>query len=382
MQTKPIIITFAILSAILTGCGNKADEKAMESIVINPLMDTNGDPVTMGDPFILHASNGKFYMYGTTDYTFLDFRVYESDDLANWTYKGKCFDPQDGTWTTDVFWAPEVYERDGRFYMLHSSNWKNNPNNELENFRLGVAVADEPTGPFLEMYEDPIFDPGYPIIDANLYFADDGKIYLYYSRCCYKHPVESELSAKLRAEGKAKEVQESWIYGVEVKPDLSGTVGEPKLLLCPPEKLSDPQSSWEDLSALAGEGEAIRRWNEGSFLFKHGDTYYMMYSTNYWRGKHYAVGYATADNPMGPFKKAANNPVLQKDGDVYCTGHNMVLTMPNGDLYCVYHGRTAKTDSITGDAKRVAFIDKMEILSDGRLVVHGPTTGQQTIKLE
>ena len=377
MTSKQTTISTLILGLILIGCTNVIEH--MESTVTNPLMDTEGNPVTMGDPFILHASNGKFYMYGTTDYTFMDFRVYESVDLAHWIYRGKCFEPQDSTWTTNVFWAPEVYEREGKYYMLHSSNWKENPTNELENFRLGVAVSDSPLGPFKEMYDKPIFDPGYPIIDANLYFSEDGKIYLYYSRCCYKHPVESELADKLKAEGRAKEVEESWIYGVEIKADLSGVIGEPKLLLCPPKQLTDPQSSWEDLSALAGEGEAIRRWNEGSFLFKHGDTYYMMYSTNYWRGKHYAVGYATADNPMGPFKKAANNPVLQKDGEVYCTGHNMVLTMPNGDMYCVYHGRTTETDSLTGDAKRVAFIDKLEILPDGRLEVHGPTTMPQTI---
>ena len=358
---------------------------SMVPTIQNPLMDDEGNPVTMGDPFILRASDGKFYMYGTTDYTFLDFRVYESNDLSTWHYVGKCFEPSDDNWTTDVFWAPEVYERGGKYYMLHSSNWKHNPNHEEENFRLGVAVADKPTGPFREMYKKPIFDPGYPIIDANLYFETDGRVFLYYSRCCYKHPVKSELSAKLKKEGRASEVQESWIYGVELKPDLSGVIGKPKLLLCPPKKLGDPQSRWEDLSALAGEGEAIRRWNEGSFLFKHDDTYYMMYSTNYWRGKHYAVGYATSKSPMGPFTKAANNPVLEKNteqgGDVYCTGHNMVLTMPDGDMYCVYHGRTAKTDSITGDAKRVAFIDKMEILEDGTLVVHGPTTYPQTIQL-
>ena len=381
MTRQPSIVIALLIGLVFAGCVSKSTE-SMESTVTNPLMDTDGNPVTMGDPFILHASDGKFYMYGTTDYTFMDYRVYESEDLAHWTYKGKCFEPQDNTWTTDMFWAPEVYENDGKFYMLHSSNWKDNPNKELENFRLGVAVSDSPLGPFVEMSDSPIFDPGYPIIDANLYFAEDGKIYLYYSRCCYKHPVESELSAKLRAEGRAKEVEESWIYGVELKPDLSGVIGEPVLLLCPPKTLDDPQSSWEDLSALAGEGEAIRRWNEGSFLFKHGDTYYMMYSTNYWRGKHYAVGYATSKDPLGPFTKSEHNPVLQKDGDVYCTGHNMVLTMPNGDMYCVYHGRTAKTDSVTGDSKRVAFIDKIEIHDDGRLEVHGPTTLPQTIVIK
>ena len=152
-------------------------------------------------------------------------------------------------------------------------------------------------------------------------------------------------------------------------------------MLQPPLTLSDPQSKWENNSANAGEGEAIRRWNEGSYIFKYGDKYYMMYSCNYWKGQYYAVGYATSDNPLGPFVKAPENPILErnndKGGDVYCTGHNMVVTLDNGDMYCVYHGRTAESDSITGDAKRVAFIDKMEITPDGHLVVHGPTTTPQ-----
>mgnify|MGYP002449193364 CR=1 FL=1 len=39
----------------------------------------------------------------------------------------------------------------------------------------------------------------------------------------------------------------------------------------------------------------------------------MLYSANFFGGKNYAVGYATSQNPLGPFTKAANNPVLQKD---------------------------------------------------------------------
>jgi beta-xylosidase len=59
--------------------------------------------------------------------------------------------------------------------------------------------------------------------------------------------------------------------------------------------------------------EVNRRWTEGSVAFKNGDTYYLMYSANYFGGKNYAVGYATSKNPLGPYKKADNNPVLQKN---------------------------------------------------------------------
>ena len=333
----------------------------------------------MGDPFILLASDGNFYAYGTTEGPMDGFNVYQSKDLTNWELKGQCYKADPNGWTTDCFWAPEVYERDGKFYMLFSSNWKENPTNEGEIFRIGVAVSDSPTGPFKELSDKPIFDPGYPIIDANLYFAEDGRVYLYYSRCCYKHAVDSELAQKLKEEGKYEEIEESWIYGVEIKPDFSGAIGEPVQLLVPPYELNGPQE-WESRSAMAGE--ANRRWNEGSYIFKHGDTYYMMYSANFYGGPYYAVGYATGKSPLGPFTKAENNPVLErnndKGGEVYCTGHNMVLTMPDGSLYTVYHGRTARTDAMSNNG-RVMFIDRMEILPDGKLVVHGPTTEPQPI---
>lgn len=362
------------LVGLLFACANSKTPEIKEQELTNPHYDTSGNLVSFGDPFILHASDGKYYCYGTTEESGSnDFRCYSSDDMNKWNYEGVVFTPKAEDWTTDCFWAPEVYEINGKFYMLHSSNWKENPNNDLETFRIGVAVSDSPTGPFAELSDKPIFDPGYPIIDGNL-LIEDGHIYLYYSRCCYKHAVESELASKLKEEGQYDEIEESWIYGVEIKPDFSGTIGEPVALLFPPYKLYDPQN-WENRAAE--HHEANRRWNEGSYIFKHGDTYYMMYSANYYAGPYYAVGYATSKNPLGPFQKAEENPILErnndKGGEVYCTGHNMVLQEPDGSLYCVYHARTEKTDSIT-NKKRMVFIDKMEITENGKLRVLGPTS--------
>jgi hypothetical protein len=105
----------------------------------------------------------------------------------------------------------------------------------------------------------------------------------------------------------------------------------------------------------------------------------MMYSANHFGGENYAVGYATATHPLGPFTKADNNPVLEKNiakgGNVTGTGHNMVLfSSDSTSMYCVYHGRT----KATGD-ERVVFIDKMEIRPDGKLMVNGPTTTPQRL---
>ena len=339
--------------------------------------------VKFGDPYVLHVT-GKYYMYGTGGGARNGFAAYSSTDLVNWENEGQVYYASNVNGWSDstaawngAYWAPEVYEYKGKFYMFYSAQWKQNPNKELENFRVGVALADSPTGPFIDLTAHPVFDPGYPIIDANVLFDSTGKIYLYYSRACYKHPVESEVSTWARQKGWFEFIEESWVYGIELKPDFSGVIGEPVMQLRPPVTMNDKQAEWESRSVTSKE--VNRRWTEGSFIFKNGDTYYMMYSANYFGGKNYAVGYATSKSPLGPFIKAANNPVLQKNsekgGSVTGTGHNSVVYSPDGkEMLCVYHART----TATGD-ERVVFIDRMKILRDGTLVVEGPTTAPQPV---
>ncbi len=347
-------------------------QSASQATYTNPL------PVQFGDPYVLHVKGDKYYMYGTGGGAKKGFSAYSSDDLVNWKPEGQVyFGNNKNGWATKDYWAPEVYHRDGKFYMFYSAHWKENPNNELENYKIGVAVADKPTGPFIDMQNKPVFDPGYPIIDANVLFEPNGKTYLYYSRCAYKHPVESEVADWARKKGWFKEIEESWVYGVEMEPDFSGVIGEPVLLLRPPVKMTDKQAEWESRSVTTNE--VNRRWTEGSFIIKKGGSYFMMYSANYFGGKNYAVGYATSKNPLGPFVKAANNPVLEKNiekgGIVTGTGHNSITWSPDGkEMFCVYHGRTSKT----GD-ERVVFIDRMTIDKTGVLKVFGPTTNPQTV---
>ena len=359
-----ILYYFIIALTVFVSCTGKSTSYS------NPL------DVRFGDPYVLLASDGHYYMYGTGGVED-GFGCYRSDDLVNWDYQGTVYQGNTpDSWAESCFWAPEVYEKDGKFYMFFSANWKVNPNDELENFMIGIAVSDSPTGPFKEISDAPLFNPGYPIIDANVFFDEDGRCYLYYSRCCYKHPVESEVSEWAREQGMYDEIEESWIYGIEIAPDFSKVIGEPTLILCPPARMDDTQAEWESRSVTAGE--ANRRWTEGSFLIKREGKYFMMYSANFFGGENYAVGYATADSPLGPYTKSHDNPVLEKNtqngGTVTGVGHNSITWSRDGSqLYCVYHGRTAATGE-----ERVVFIDKMSI-EDGKLSVDGPTTTKNEI---
>ncbi|RRB03931.1 glycoside hydrolase family 43 protein [Larkinella rosea] len=374
---KRLVFVVFWVSSLIVGSLNAQNPQSGASpktTFSNPL------PVQLGDPYVLF-SQGTYYLYGTGGGAKKGFVTYSSKDMVNWKPEGQVYfhDNQNG-WSDPkaswggAYWAPEVYEVKGKFYLFYSAQWKVNPTREVENFRIGVAVADKPTGPFIDLANQPIFDPGYPIIDANVFFDTNGKAYLYYSRCCYKHAVESEVADFARQKGWYKEIEESWVYGVELNPDFSGVIGQPVLLLRPPVKLNDKQAEWESRSVTAHE--VNRRWTEGSVTFKKGNTYYMMYSANHFGGRYYAIGYATSSSPLGPYTKAANNPVLQQNvdqgGSVTGTGHNSIAYSPDGkEMFCVYHGRTAKT----GD-ERVVFMDRMQV-KNGRITILGPTTTPQ-----
>ncbi len=389
------ILTFAFLNSLIRMNRLPALGLLLAVVTLSPVVAqtspttttqkatyTNPLPVEFGDPYVLHTQ-GTYYMYGTGGGAKQGFAAYSSTDMVHWKPEGQVYfhDNKNG-WSDPnakwggAYWAPEVYEVKGKYYLFYSAQWRVNPTNEVENFRIGVAVADKPTGPFVDLTNKPLFDPGYPVIDANVFTDSNGKMYLYYSRCCYKHPVDSEVARMARQKGWYQEIEESWVYGVELKPDFSGVIGKPVLVLRPPVKLGDKQAEWESRAVTARE--VNRRWTEGSVTFKKDNLYYIMYSANHFGGQYYAIGYATATSPLGPFRKAANNPILEKNSDkggsVTGTGHNSITYSPDGrEMFCVYHGRTAKT----GD-ERVVFIDRMHV-KDGRITIDGPTTSPQKL---
>ena len=82
------------------------------------------------------------------------------------------------------------------------------------------------------------------------------------------------------------------------------------------------------------------------------------------RDRDYAVGYATARHPLGPYTKAAENPILQRGRRVTGTGHSCMFRTPEGALMICYHGRTEATGQ-----DRIAFLSPACFTPDGKLVI-------------
>ena len=101
---------------------------------------------------------------------------------------------------------------------------------------------------------------------------------------------------------------------------------------------------------------------EGLFMLKRNGKYYFMWSEGGWTGPNYAVAYAIADSPMGPFNRIGR--ILQQDPEVAKgAGHHSVIQVPGKDeYYIVYHRRPLDK---TGGSERQVCIDKLEFDEEG-----------------
>jgi GH43 family beta-xylosidase len=289
------------------------------------------------DPFILKAADGLYYAYGTTG-----FRVWSSSDLVRWQPEGVAFPIADRSWGIRDFWAPEVVEYSGRYYMYYSAERASGGK------RIGVAISNKPTGPFSDAGMEPLFDPGYPTIDAHVFIDDDGRKYLYY--------------AKDQVQNSGR--YESRIYVVELADNMIEVKGEPILCI-------KPDQPWEMASG------PNRLWNEGPTVFKRNDLYYLMYSANYFDSRDYAIGYATSSSPLGPFIKSEQNPIVKAiDGLVSGPGHNSTFSPDGKSLYIAYHSHM---NVAAGSGARRMNIDRIGVRADGTLYVNGPTVTPQLL---
>ena len=129
-----------------------------------------------------------------------------------------------------------------------------------------------------------------------------------------------------------------------------------------------------DMISLKGTPQlnAISGYKEASVVFKRNGKYYFMWSEGDTRLTTYDVAYGTASTPMGPYARAAVNPILQSDTaqGIWATGSNDVLQLSNGDFFIVYH-RFAIPN---GDGMhREVCLDRLNFNADGTIIPVKPT---------
>lgn len=302
-----LLVTIILAATTTKSAKTYTNPVLVETIFIKRERPDNFNGILgIGDPAVLFHE-GKYYLYPTGDNRGYD--VYISPDLVNWQKGPRVFRSEEpGAWAPDVFYN----DSDRKFYLYYTVNG-----------RIGVAVADRPDGVFQ--------DRGTLIenaIDAHMFRDDDGRYYLYHVQYpgfkIFVQPMASLLHKK----------------------------GDPVSII-------QATEAWEQKQAAL---------TEAPWMLKHRGIYYLLYSAGAADSQHYAIGYATAESPLGPFTKYPGNPLIKKGGNIFGPGHCSVTKAPDGRLWMVYH---QQKDSSRG-WNRIICIDPLWFDEQG--VLHGRAT--------
>jgi beta-xylosidase len=263
----------------------------------------------------------SYWIYATLSINFDDqasFTAFESNDLVTWTQHDNVFTSNGSAWATDAFWAPCTVEKDGKFYFYYTAN---NPVAAEGTYGVGVAVADSPGGPFVDLVDQPIVATkinGADPMDQQVFFDDDGKIYLIWGGSRVNlAPLNEDM------------------HTIENFEDGSGPV---------------------DISPDEGFGE-------GSYMLKRDGIYYFMWSEGGYGTPDYRVAYAMSEFIKGPFNRIGL--ILSKD-DVVADGpgHHSLFQDGEGQWYIAYHRRIIGDDVADN---RVLAVDKFYFNEDGTI---------------
>ncbi len=246
----------------------------------------------MADPSV-HLFDGKLYVYPSHDresgipenddgdhFDMNDYHVFSTSDIENepLTDHGVVLKVSDIAWAGRQLWDCDVACKNGKYYMYYPLKDK------TDIFRLGVAISDNPAGPFIAQ-PDPI--RGSYSIDPAVFEDSNGAHYIYFGglwggqlqryRCnkaieCGHEPGDNEPALPSRV--------------AQLKDDMLEFAEEPRGIVI----------LGEDGVPL-NAGDHDRRFFEASWMHKHNGKYYFSYST----GNTHKLCYATGDNPYGPF---------------------------------------------------------------------------------
>ncbi|OHB66684.1 MAG: hypothetical protein A2V70_14260 [Planctomycetes bacterium RBG_13_63_9] len=310
MKTNPNRLDHCLVAALLAAIVGLALTCAVTTADAaetyrNPIIDAN-----LADPAVVFH-DGTYYLYATGEVNGDNgCRVYTSKDLVQWERGPVVFRPgQPHVWAPDVWRDPSS----GRFYLYYTANRT-----------VGVADAEGPLGPFAVRRK--LFDKA---IDAHLFCddessgADDGRLYLYF----------------VQLPG----------FRIVVQPMANPTkpVGDPSVIL-------RPESDWETRNGHV---------TEGPWMIKHDGRYCLLYSGSGADTPDYAVGYATANSPLGPFTRADHNPILHRSEGLFGPGHGCAIRDRAGHWWFVYHQK--RTDR--REWNRFICLDPLRFDEAGRL---------------
>lgn len=176
------------------------------------------DSIQLSDPCILADRNTQtYYLTGTGGW------LWKSKDLRKWTGPYWIIEVDTNSWMgpRPMIWAAELHYYNGKYYNFatftnKSVNIDTVKGNKINRRASHILISDKPDGPYGPMKDSTYLPPDKPTLDGTLWVDKDGKPYMVY---CYEW-LQSMNGGVL----------DGTMEKIELKPDLSGSVGEGKLL--------------------------------------------------------------------------------------------------------------------------------------------------------
>lgn len=317
----------------LTACGgNRSSAGSGDSADTLKTFVFNGNPIVRdkftADPAPL-VHDGRLYLYvghdewyegqdsasGGKEFNITEWLCYSTDDMKTWTDHGSVLRPTDFKWAVGEAWASQVVEKNGKFYYFTTVQG----GEPYVGKAVGVAVADSPTGPFVDAI-------GKPLVSDDM--TDNG------ARGWW-----NDIDPTVLLDG-----DDAWLcWG-------NGTCFLAKLT--------------PDMTAIDGEIQVIDlpRYVEGPWLHRRGDTYYLTYASM-GEGRE-AIDYATASDVRGPWTHQGQLTGMAENS---FTIHPGIIEF-NGQPYLFYHNAVLEIDGHKGAiGRRSVCVDSLSYAPDGKM---------------
>jgi beta-xylosidase len=206
--------------------------------------DLKLDSIRLSDPYILaDKATQTYYMTGTGG------RMWKSKDLETWSGPYRVIETNPASWMgpRPMIWAAEIHEHNGKYFNFATFTNREVKidtvnGNIIERRACHVLVSDRPDGPYLPM-NDPEYLPAHmPTLDGTFWVEPDGTPYMIF---CHEWLQNGNGTMER----------------IQLKPDLSGTIGEAKILF----RASD--SPWSREKDEEGN-DVPNKVTDGPFLFR------------------------------------------------------------------------------------------------------------------
>ncbi len=270
--------------------------------------DTPLPYIQIRDPFIVaDEATRQYRLFGTSGFgeaAHGGFVMRTSRDLKTWSEPQPVLAPAAGPVGATHFWAPEVQEYRGRWYLfgtfMHGTELT-----KPERRYTRIYMADTPAGPFTPLANGPITPPGWLSIDGTLHVDAHGTPWLVFVR-------------------EWVQVTDGEMHAVELTPDLRRAAGASRRLFRASEAAWSLPQTLEKFSGY--------RVTDGPWLHRLPSGVLLMLWSSFGKGG-YLTGVARSTNGevTGPWLQAPA-PLIATDA-----GHPMLFHTFDGELMMALH---------------------------------------------